>query len=281
MLAVPLVVRSEAQPFDVSAMTLHNAETVFGALALTFENRHSLDEGQVRIARAFADQAALAIENARLRARIEETAVEAERTRLARDLHDSVTQSLFAASLKAEALADMLDDRQKALTAVEELRRLARGSLAGMRTMLLEMRGDALQQTPLPELLRHLVEASGSRIGADVRLAVQGRRPQLPPDVQTALYRIAQEALNNVARHAKASEAWVDLSLGDDGVRLEIGDDGRGFVSGVESAGGHFGLPNMRERAQAIGGRFDITTAPGRGTVVTVEWPLEEGEDRE
>ena len=97
----------------------------------------------MRIARAFADQAALAIENARLRARIEETAVEAERTRLARDLHDSVTQSLFAASLKAEALAGLLDDPDKARDAVEELRRLTRGSLAGMRTMLLEMRGDA------------------------------------------------------------------------------------------------------------------------------------------
>jgi PAS domain S-box-containing protein len=281
VLAVPLVVRSEAQPFDVSGGTHHYAETVFGALALTFVNRRSVDEDQVRIARAFADQAALAIENARLRARIEEAAVEAERTRLARDLHDSVTQSLFAASLKAEALADMLDDPQKALTAVEELRRLARGSLAGMRTMLLEMRGDALQQTPLPELLRHLVEASGSRIGADIRLAVQGRRPPLPPDVQTALYRIAQEALNNVARHAKASEARVELRLDDDGVRLEIGDDGRGFDSGTESAGGHFGLHNMRERAQAIGARFAITTGPGRGTVVTVEWPLKEGEDHE
>ena len=166
MLAVPLVIRGE----------------VFGAMAFTYLRRRSLADAQVRIARAFADQAALAIENARLRARLEETAVEAERTRLARDLHDGVTQSLFAASLKAEALADMLDDREKALSAVEELRRLTRGSLAGMRTMLLEMRADALQRTPLPELLRHLVEASAGRIGADVRLNVEGRRRQLPAD---------------------------------------------------------------------------------------------------
>ena len=161
VLAVPLMIRGE----------------VFGAMAFTYRNRRSLDDDQVRIARAFADQAALAIENARLRARIEETAIEAERTRLARDLHDSVTQSLFAASLKAEALAGLLDDQEQALGALEELRRLTRGSLAGMRTMLLEMRGDALEQTPLPELLRHLVEASGGRIGADVRL----ERPRAPP----------------------------------------------------------------------------------------------------
>jgi PAS domain S-box-containing protein len=261
MLAVPLVIRAE----------------VFGAMAFTYENRRSLDDHQIRIARAFADQAALAIENARLRARIEETAVEAERTRLARDLHDSVTQSLFAASLKAEALAGLLGDPRKATAAVEELRRLTRGSLAGMRTMLLEMRADALQQTPLPELLRHLVEASGSRIGADVRLTVEGSRQQLPPDVQTAFYRIAQEALNNVARHARATEVGVDLRLGEDGLELRVGDDGLGFDAGQEWAG-HFGLRNMRERAEAVGAGFAIDSGPGRGTVVTVEWPLGEAE---
>ncbi len=264
MLAVPLVIRGE----------------VFGAMAFTYLHRRSLQDTQIRIARAFADQAALAIENARLRARVEETAVEAERTRLARDLHDGVTQSLFAASLKAEALADMLDDRDKALSAVEELRRLTRGSLAGMRTMLLEMRADALQRTPLPELLRHLVEASAGRIGADVRLNVEGRRRQLPPDAQTALYRIAQEALNNAARHAKARQVWVDLRLSEGAVRLQVGDDGRGFDPGVEVPG-HFGLQNMRERAEAIGGRFGIVSGAGHGTVVSVDWPLEEAQDHE
>ena len=278
LLGVPLVIRDESRPLGPAEKPSRYADIVFGALAFTYQDQASLDDNRIRIARAFADQAALAIENARLRARIEETAVEAERTRLARDLHDSVTQSLFAASLKAEALAEMLDDPAVARKAVEELRRLTRGSLAGMRTMLLEMRGDALTQTPLPELLRHLVEAGGGRIGADVRLNVEGRRQQLPPDVQTALYRIAQEALNNVARHAGASEIWVDLRLSDHRVRLEIGDDGRGFDPGAESAG-HFGLQNMRERAEAIGGRFGIETGPGRGTVVTVEWPLKEGED--
>ena len=280
VLAVPLVIRGEAQPLEPTGKPLQYEDIVFGALAFTYKDRRALKDNNVRIARAFADQAALAIENARLRTRIEETAIEAERTRLARDLHDSVTQSLFAASLKAEALAEMLEDPEKARRAVEELRRLTRGSLAGMRTMLLEMRGDALTQTPLPELLRHLVEAGGGRIGADVRLRVEGQRPQLPPDVQTALYRIAQEALNNVARHARAGEVWVDLRLSDDGVRLEVGDDGLGFDPGVEAAG-HFGLRNMRERAESVGAGFGIETGAGRGTVVAVEWPLKEGEDLE
>jgi signal transduction histidine kinase len=260
MLAVPLVIRGE----------------VFGAMAFTYENRRSLDDSQLRVARAFADQAALAIENARLRARIEETAIEAERNRLARDLHDSVTQSLFAASLKGEALAELLGDQTGApLEAVEEIRRLTRGALAGMRTMLLEMRADGVVQTPLPELLRHLVEASGSRIGADIGLTVHGQKA-LTPDLQTALYRIAQEALNNVARHARASKAWVDLRLGEADAQLEIGDDGVGFEG--ESGGGHFGLHMMRERAEAVGARFKVVSGAGRGTVITVEWPFGEGE---
>ncbi len=260
LLAVPLLLR----------------DTVFGAMGFAYEKRRSLGANELRIARAFADQAALAIENARLRARIEEAAVEAERTRLARDLHDSVTQSLFAASLKAEVLADLVSsDSDRAKDAIEELRRLTRGALAGMRTMLLEMRADGLTQTPLPELVRHLVEASGGRIGADVRLSVEGGRA-LPPEVQTAFYRITQEALNNVARHARAHSVCVDLDLSDGRARLEVGDDGVGFDTPPGGAG-HFGLRNMRERAEAIGALFTVVSGSGRGTVVTVEWPFGEG----
>jgi PAS domain S-box-containing protein len=263
LLAVPLVARDH----------------VFGAMAFTYRDRRALDDTQRRIASAFADQAALAIENARLRARIEETAIETERNRLARDLHDSVTQSLFAASLKAEALMEMLEDgRQDEVEAAAELRRLSRGALAGMRTMLIEMRAGGLTDTPLPELLRHLVEASGSRFGADVHLTTSGRL-RLPPEVQTALYRIAQEALNNVARHAQASRAWVDLRLDDDGARLEVGDDGHGFEQSHNGAG-HFGLVNMHERAAAIGAALSVDSSGGHGTVVTVEWPLARGGTR-
>ncbi len=279
LLGVPLMIGGEAQPPESAEGPLHDEDIVFGALAFTYQNRRSLDDNRVRIARAFADQAALAIENARLRARIEEAAIEAERTRLARDLHDSVTQSLFAASLKAEALAEMLDDPEVARNAVEELRRLTRGSLAGMRTMLLEMRVDALTQTPLPELLRHLVEAGGGRIGADVRLNVEGRRRSSrrtcrPPCTASRRRRSTTWRVTPGQARSGSTCGWA-ISR----VRLEIGDDGHGFDPDTESAG-HFGLRNMRERAEAIGGRFGIVTGPGRGTVVTVEWPLEEGEDR-
>jgi signal transduction histidine kinase len=261
LLAVPLMIR----------------DAMFGAMSFAFRDQRRLDEARLRIARAFADQAALAVENTRLRSHIEATAAEAERTRLARDLHDSVTQSLFAASLKAEALAESLGSEGDPFTGTaEELRRLTRGALAGMRTMLLEMRPDGLALTPLPELLRHLVEASGGRIGADVRLDIRGERA-LPAEVRGAFYRIAQEALNNVARHAHASDVRVELALDGRVVRLEITDDGQGFDP-RDVPPGHFGLNTMRERAEALGASLAVATGSGRGTVVIVEWPLAEGE---
>jgi PAS domain S-box-containing protein len=252
-------------------------DQVFGAMTFTYEDGRRLDEAKIRIAQAFADQAALALENARLTSRIEASAIEAERTRLARDLHDSVTQSLFAASLKAEALAELLgpDGGWTSRTA-EDLRRLTLGALAGMRTMLLEMRPDGLSQTPLPELLRHLVEASGGRIGADARLVLHGER-SLPAEVRSVFYRIAQEALNNVARHARAEDVVVELALGERAATLSVKDDGCGFDPGGVPRG-HLGLTIMHERAESIGASLDVATGVGRGTVVTVEWPWGERE---
>ncbi len=153
-----------------------------------------------------------------------------ERNRLARDLHDSVTQALFAATIKAEALT--LDpDASSAVTATaEEVRRLTRGALAQMRTLLLELRSDPVHEIPLRQLLRHLVEAAESRAGTSVRLTVRGEAV-VPPEVHVMLYRVAQEGLNNVARHARAENAWVVVDLEPSSARLVVGDDGVGFDS--------------------------------------------------
>ena len=198
-------------------------------------------------------------------------AAQEERSRLARDLHDSVTQALFAATLKAEALA-LADDSPSSGTAqaAEEVRRLSRGALAQMRTLLLELRGDPLEDVPIAQLLRHLVEAAEGRASVDVRLSIRGEA-QLPPALHEAIYRIVQEALNNVTRHAAASEAWVDLDAGADRVRLVVGDDGCGFEPSACDPT-HMGLRSMRERAEQTGAQFEIATEPGRGTVIAVDW---------
>ena len=189
------------------------------------------------LAQSFGDQAALAIENARLREQMERSAVAAERSRLARDLHDSVTQSLFAASLKAEALSRKWRPASaEARRSLDDVERLTRGALAEMRTLLLEMRPAALAQSSLDDLLRHLVDATEARSRIPVKLSLADS-PPLPPDVTIALYRIAQEAMNNVVRHSKARRAWVTLDCSDGLVTLVVGDDGRGFDSLAGRAG--------------------------------------------
>ena len=194
---------------------------------------------------------------------------EEERLRLAHDLHDSVTQSLFAATLKAEALAEATDLAQAHLLAAE-VRRLDRGALAQMRTMLLELRGDPVEAVSMPRLLTNLVEAAEGSASVKVRLSIDGECT-LPPEVHQAAYRITQEALNNVIRHANAHNARVELKVGPSQARLRIEDDGRGFDTACVD-GSHFGLKSMKGRTDQSGGRFTVRSAEGGGTVITVEW---------
>jgi len=243
-------------------------------LWMAWTNRALLDErGEIREVLAVGnDVTELLAAQAALREREEERIAQEERNRLARDLHDSVTQALFAATMKAEALTlgtDALSAEN--VQAVEDVRRLNRGALAQMRTLLLELRGDPLEEVPLQQLLRQLAEAAEARSSATVLLTIRGDG-KLPPDLHVAVYRITQEALTNVTRHAKASKAWVDLDLKPGEVHLVVGDDGRGFdPSTVGTA--HLGLKSMRERAALVGAELDILSTSNAGTVVTLGWP--------
>lgn len=197
-------------------------------------------------------------------------AVSAERTRLARELHDAVTQTLFSATLIADVLPDLweqnLDEGRRRLA---ELHRLTRGALAEMRALLVELRPNALVEIPLPTLLRQLTEANTGRACIDIQLNVEGQR-KLPPDVQIALYRITQEALNNIIKHSRASQAIVALRLGD-AVRLSVADNGSGFDPSTVTAD-HLGLKIMRERAEAVGANFSLYSEPGEGAQISVVW---------
>jgi PAS domain S-box-containing protein len=255
VLAVPIIVKNEP----------------YGSIALYYTGSQELSEESISLAAAFADQAALAIENARLRTQAEQAAAAAERSRLARDLHDAVTQTLFSASLIAEVLPRLWErDAEEGRRRLEELRQLTRGALAEMRTLLLELRPAALTEVSLGDLLRQLAEAVTGRARIPITLAVDGQCP-LPPDVQIALYRIAQEALNNVAKHAGASQATVDLNCNEDGIKLRIRDNGRGFDLSLVSPTS-LGLGIMRERAESVGAILAIDSQIGKGTEVTVIW---------
>jgi signal transduction histidine kinase len=254
-IAVPLVVR----------------EDLYGVLALYFRHATTFTEQDISLARSFGDQAALSIENTRLREQLEQSAVAAERLRLARDLHDAVTQSLFAARLKAETLLQRWPlESPEARQSLEDIYRLTRGALAEMRTLLLEMRPAALAQSSLDDLLQHLVEATEARTRISVKATLSGRR-SLPPDVTIALYRIAQEALNNTVHHSGARRATVTLRQATGAVKLTVSDDGCGFdLSQVGPE--QLGLTIMRERAEAVGASLQVDSRIGRGTAVTAAW---------
>jgi PAS domain S-box-containing protein len=198
-------------------------------------------------------------------------AVTAERTRLARDLHDAVTQTLFSASLTAEVLPDLWEmDVEEAKSSTEELRQLTRGALAEMRTLLLELRPATLTQTRLSDLIRQLCEAFIGRSRLPIVLKIQGER-SLPPEVQVACYRIAQESLNNVFKYARATQVQVDLFLSSSGVKFEVCDNGLGFDTTTIKPTS-LGMRIMRERAEAIGADFQISSTPGSGTCIQVTW---------
>jgi PAS domain S-box-containing protein len=284
---------TDSTPFTASGRTSHPLqallavpimakEEVYGCLLLGRSTPDAFTEEEMSLATAFADQSALAVENARLRDQLERAAAAAERSRLARDLHDSVTQALFSASLVAEVLPRVWRrDPQEALEGVEELRLLTRGALAEMRTLLLELRPAALAETKLDDLLRQLTEATTSRAHLEVGFELEPI-PALPPEVHVTFYRVAQEALHNVVKHANARHVNVGLQvspaledkqpqLWQGQVVLHIQDDGCGFDP-EQAPPDRLGLAIMRERADAVGALLSLQSQPGSGTQITLAW---------
>jgi signal transduction histidine kinase/ligand-binding sensor domain-containing protein len=246
--------------------------TVIGVLDVESDRLDDFDESDATVVQSLAHQIAVAVDNAWLFEQAQQLAVVRERQRLARDLHDAVTQTLFSASLIAEVLPRIWEaDPEEGRRRLAEVRELTRGALAEMRALLLELRPSALADAELGDLLRQLAEATTGRARVPVDVQVEGPCSQLPVDVKVALYRIAQEALNNVAKHSDASRATVRLRCEPERVVLHVADDGRGFdVDAVPPD--HLGVGIMRERAEAIGAELVIDSVPERGTKVSVVW---------
>lgn len=250
---------------------------VFGIFNAYYIHPHCFSNDEQRLFLALAQRAALAIDNAQLHEQARTLAIVEERNRLARDLHDAVTQTLFSASLIAEVLPKLWKkDQDEGHKLLGELRQLNRGALAEMRTLLLELRPTALLETDLKALLQQLGEAITGREGIPVHVNAISTC-DLPEDVHIALYRIAQEALNNITKHARASQVMLTLhcQLSAENVcsaKLQISDDGCGFEPRQISAD-HLGLKILEERTQAIGAALDLETHLGQGTQITVVWP--------
>jgi signal transduction histidine kinase len=232
------------------------------------ERTHELGEANQRLQEEIEQRLLIESELAK---RAADEAVTADRTRLARDLHDAVTQTLFSASLTAEVLPDLWEmDVDEAKKSTEDLRQLTRGALAEMRTLLLELRPATLTQTRLNDLIKQLCEAFIGRSRLPITLTMEGEA-QLPPDVQIAFYRVAQESLNNVFKYARATQVDVNLFLSSSSVHLETRDNGIGFDMATTKPTS-LGMRIMRERAEAIGADLHITSSPGSGTCVKMGW---------
>jgi signal transduction histidine kinase len=222
----------------------------------------------------FATHAAIALTNARLYERGRELTIMEERNRLARELHDAVAQKLFSLRLTAQAAAALADrDPDRTLAELGQVERLAREALAELRSVIFELRPAELTEDGLVASLRKHVEVL-DRV-YDVRLAFTADLDvALPADGEAVVFRIAQEALYNALRHARAGSISVRLSRSGQGAVLEIADDGSGFDIMAESGRDGLGLTSMRDRAASAGGVLTIGSGPGGGTVVRLEVPL-------
>ncbi len=230
----------------------------------------------IRVISLFADQAAIAIESARLNQQVEHIAVMEERNRIARELHDSVTQSLYGVTLYAEAAGRLLSggDVNGASDYLKDLRNTAQDALKEMRLLIYELRPPVLEQEGLAAALQARLDAVEGRAGLETELKVWGEG-RLPPAIEEGFYRIGQEALNNALKHSHAHRIVVALHYNQPTTELEVSDDGVGFeLTVVREKCGGFGLKGMQERAAQFGGKLNIESEPGKGTRVRVEASL-------
>ena len=243
-----------------------------GILATYFAAGHDPDETEVTFLQAIAGQAAVAVENARLLIEVHGKAALEERQRLARDLHDSVSQALFGIALGTRTARTLLQQNpQAALEPLDYVLSLAEAGMAEMRALIFELRPESLQTEGLIAALNKEIAALRARYGITIDAAL-GKEPDLPLEVKEALYRVSQEALHNTVKHARATHVDLRLEQAPDRVALDIRDNGIGF----DPAGhfpGHLGLRSMRERVSRLGGTLTLESIPDRGTHIRAEIP--------
>lgn len=253
---------------------LRAKERLLGTLCLaTRHGPRSFTRSERELLRAVSDQISVAIENAQLYSQAQQLAVLEERQRLARDLHDSVTQSLYGVTMYAEAATRLLNNGNidMAVDYLRELRATSQEALREMRLLIFELRPPILEAEGLVAALQNRLESVEKRSGLDTCLEVEGEDGYLSPEVEEELYRIAQEALNNALKHARANQVTIGLYQRPDSVLLEISDNGQGFDPATAHEQGGFGLRSMKERVSQMDGWLEIESQPGAGTRVRVE----------
>jgi nitrate/nitrite-specific signal transduction histidine kinase len=255
----------------VIAIPLMAKGRLVGSLNLSTNQSRTYPPEQIALLKTIGQQVGVAVENAHLYEQAKQTAIAAERGRLARELHDAVTQTLFSANLIADVVPRIWKrNPEEGLQNLEELRHLTRGALAEMRTLLLEMRPESLERSHIKTLLTQLADAFIGRTRIPLNLEIEGDCEPIN-EVKLIFYRVAQEVLNNIAKHSGARQVQVQLECHSDHMNLYIEDDGLGFDPDSISPD-HMGIAIMRERASSIGAFLSIESKPGKGTSVDLDW---------
>jgi PAS domain S-box-containing protein len=251
-------------------------DRIIGMLVLSHMQRGHFTEDHAALVQAVATQIAIAIENARLYAQAQQLAAVEERQRLARELHDSVSQALYGIALGARTARTLLDrDPSKAAEPVDYVLSLAEAGLAEMRALIFELRPESLEIEGLVAALDKQIDATAARYGIEVTSDLP-EEPEMSLAQKEIFYRIGQEALHNVVKHAHASRATVRLARDNGSFVLEVGDNGVGFDAG-QSFPGHMGLVSMSERASSIGAQLEVESAPGKGTLIKLRAAADQG----
>ncbi len=244
---------------------------LIGGLGLAHKKPNYFTKHHASLVLSVANQIAITMVNAELYEQARALAVLEERQRLARDLHDAINQSLFTAGIIAEVIPRLWEqDQALARRSLKDLHRLTRSAQAEMRALLAELRPSTLIDTDLGELIKLLGYALSGRVDIPVVVNTSGNI-NIPSGVQIVFYRVCQEALNNIAKHAKASRVDIDLQQDGAELTLRILDNGRGFDQN-QTTSGHYGLQMMQERADDLGAQLTIMSQPGQGTEIAIHW---------
>jgi two-component system NarL family sensor kinase len=249
-----------------------------GVLNVASADWRRLSPDDLRLLYTVGDLLSIAIERARLFSRTAEFGAAEERNRLAREIHDTLAQGLAAITLQLETADALLEggaDAQRTRQPIQNALALARANLEEARRSVLDLRAAPLEGRTLPEALAALAEEYAKKSKLELAFTTTGENRALPFRVEASLYRIAQEALNNVNQHASAKQLTVTLGMQPDQVTLLIEDDGRGFDPS-QTPEGRYGLIGLNERARLLGGTFELCSTPGSGTRIQVTIPLKD-----
>jgi PAS domain S-box-containing protein len=268
--AHPIIPNLHAYARSALAVLLPGTDHYMGVLLAQCRSCASYSEEDEKSLEMLAAHAATAIENAQLYQVARRAAADEERQRLARHLHDSVTQSLYSLTLMSNGWAAMSakDELEDPAESFQQLEQLGVQALSEMRLLIHQLRPPVLEETGLVGALQERLEAVEHRVGLETQLKTEGDIERIPRQVEEELFHITQEALNNALRHAGASNIWVRIEVENGTARLVVEDNGRGFDPA--NANGGLGLTSMRERAESVGGEFLLDSGSGNGTVVEV-----------